>query len=52
MIKDPDQTKQGIGERNMLQDIPPDLYFTLSGILFTIGVIGAIVVLAQHLLKR
>ena len=26
----------------MLQDIPPDLYFTLSGILFTIGVIGAI----------
>ncbi len=26
----------------MLQDIPPGLYFALSGILFTIGAIGAI----------
>ncbi|MDI6726459.1 MAG: NADH-quinone oxidoreductase subunit NuoK [Smithellaceae bacterium] len=26
----------------MLQDIPPHLYFLLSGILFTIGAIGAI----------
>ena len=26
----------------MFQDIPPGLYFTLSGVLFTIGAIGAI----------